>query len=81
MTLPNFLILGAAKCGTTSLYNYLLSHPDVLENRCEPRRTVIVLAPGAGLVAADNRFTIGNGVRDPLPRRGEVEIHALDPLP
>lgn len=29
MTLPNFLIIGAAKAGTTSLYNYLEQHPDV----------------------------------------------------
>jgi hypothetical protein len=28
-TLPNFLIVGAAKCGTTSLHNYLAQHPDV----------------------------------------------------
>ncbi len=27
--LPNFLIVGAAKCGTTSLYNYLKEHPDI----------------------------------------------------
>ena len=26
---PNFLIIGAAKCGTTSLYRYLGAHPDV----------------------------------------------------
>jgi hypothetical protein len=29
MALPNFLIVGAAKCGTTSLYQYLRQHPDV----------------------------------------------------
>jgi hypothetical protein len=29
MTLPNFLIIGAAKSGTTSLYHYLRQHPDV----------------------------------------------------
>ena len=29
MTLPNFLIIGAAKAGTTSLYEYLRQHPDV----------------------------------------------------
>ena len=28
-TLPNFLIVGAAKSGTTSLYKYLLEHPDI----------------------------------------------------
>jgi hypothetical protein len=29
MTLPNFLVIGAAKGGTTSLYNYLRQHPDI----------------------------------------------------
>ena len=29
MTLPNFLIIGAPKAGTTSLYDYLRAHPDV----------------------------------------------------
>lgn len=29
MTLPNFFILGAAKCGTTSLYSYLDQHPNI----------------------------------------------------
>lgn len=28
-TLPNFLIIGAAKCGTSSLYDYLMQHPCV----------------------------------------------------
>lgn len=27
--IPNFFILGAAKCGTTALYKYLLQHPNV----------------------------------------------------
>jgi hypothetical protein len=27
--LPNFLVIGAAKCGTTALYEYLGQHPDV----------------------------------------------------
>jgi hypothetical protein len=29
MPLPNFLIIGAAKSGTTSLYHYLGQHPDI----------------------------------------------------
>lgn len=29
MTLPNFLVIGAGKAGTTSLYRYFLQHPDV----------------------------------------------------
>ena len=27
--LPDFLIIGAQKCGTTSLYEYLIQHPDI----------------------------------------------------
>lgn len=30
MPLPHFLIIGENKCGTTSLYHYLCSHPHVL---------------------------------------------------
>ncbi len=29
MTLPNFLIIGAAKSGTSSLYKYLSAHPEI----------------------------------------------------
>lgn len=29
MNLPNFIIIGAAKSGTTSLYNYLKQHPSI----------------------------------------------------
>jgi hypothetical protein len=29
MTLPNFIILGAAKAGTTALYHYLNQHPQI----------------------------------------------------
>nr|MBA3587010.1 sulfotransferase [Chloroflexota bacterium] len=27
--LPDFFIVGAPKCGTTALYDYLAPHPDV----------------------------------------------------
>ncbi|WP_089724115.1 sulfotransferase domain-containing protein [Candidatus Thiosymbion oneisti] len=33
MNRPNFLILGATKCGTTALYEYLGQHPDVCLSR------------------------------------------------
>jgi hypothetical protein len=29
-TLPDFVIIGGQRCGTTSLYNYLVEHPNVL---------------------------------------------------
>ncbi len=30
---PNFFIVGAPKCGTTAMYNYLAAHPDVFMPR------------------------------------------------
>lgn len=36
--LPDFLIVGAAKCGTSSLYQYLIQHPEVFMSAVkEPR--------------------------------------------
>jgi hypothetical protein len=38
MTLPNFLILGAAKTGTTSIYRYMKQHPEIYMSPAkEPR--------------------------------------------
>ena len=37
MSLPNLLIVGAAKSGTTSLHEYLKQHPDIfMSNHKEP---------------------------------------------
>jgi hypothetical protein len=33
MALPNFLVLGAQKAGTTSLHNYLAQHPEIFMSR------------------------------------------------
>jgi Sulfotransferase domain len=33
MTMPNFLIIGAAKSGTTALYEYIRQHPQVFASR------------------------------------------------
>jgi len=32
---PNFLIVGAAKCGTTSLFEYIRQHPDIYMPACK----------------------------------------------
>lgn len=38
MTMPNFLVIGAAKAGTTSLYRYLKQHPQIfMSPHKEPR--------------------------------------------
>ncbi len=31
MKLPDYILIGETKCGTTSLYNYLIQHPQILD--------------------------------------------------
>jgi hypothetical protein len=46
MMLPNFLIVGAIKSGTTSLYHYLMQHPDVfLATDVKESRFLVGLSP------------------------------------
>ena len=36
--LPNFIIAGVARCGTTSLYHYMKQHPDIgFSTKKEPK--------------------------------------------
>jgi len=56
--LPNFLIVGAAKSGTSSLHNYLNQHPDIFM----PTFT------SEGLKVKEPRFLIKNEVKNRLPK-------------
>ena len=33
MVLPNLIVVGAAKSGTTSLWHYLMSHPEIFMSK------------------------------------------------
>ena len=56
MVLPNFLVIGAYKSGTTSLHRYLRQHPDVyMPKKKEPnffaheeKRAVMALEAQSG---------------------------------
>tara|TARA_B110000444_G_scaffold66327_1_gene62211 strand:- start:3821 stop:4729 length:909 start_codon:yes stop_codon:yes gene_type:complete len=54
--LPNFLIVGAAKCGTSSLHNYLNQHPDVFMPSYDEQ----------GMKVKEPRFLIKDLVKDRL---------------
>ena len=56
--LPNFLIVGAAKSGTSSLHNYLSQHPEVFM----PTFTK------EGLKVKEPRFLIKDMVKNRLPK-------------
>lgn len=51
--LPDFIIPGEAKCGTTSLYNHLVSHPRVLPCRVKEPRSLMTYGASPLLVRAD----------------------------
>ena len=56
---PNFYVVGAQKCGTTSLYQHLKKHPQVfLPEVKEPAYFSDPPPPGAKLLYPDSRVTI-----------------------
>jgi len=60
--LPNFLIVGAAKCGTTSLYYYLKQHPDVFMSEIKEPRFLSNRAANPGRGPGDDSI-VQSGVR------------------
>jgi hypothetical protein len=92
VTLPNFFIVGAPKCGTTALHAYLAQHPDVLmSDPKEPHYFGSDLEfryrrrPSAGqyesyFANADGRSRIGEAsVWYLYSERAAEEIHAAVP--
>jgi hypothetical protein len=77
MILPNFLIVGAAKAGTSSLYSYLEQHPQVFVSpvkepryfayrhrvRSQPRVRKVLEAHGMSLEQYARLFRNANGAR------------------
>lgn len=55
MTLPNFIIIGAARSGTTSLHHYLAQHPDVFMSPVKETRFFAWQAEWAGRAEVDER--------------------------
>ena len=62
LDLPNFLIVGAGKSGTTSIYHYLLQHPDIF--MCHPKE------PRFLSLGSDRTF---NGPGDVLTERVNID--------
>lgn len=85
--LPNFLIAGASKCGTTSLYYYLKEHPEIFMSRIkEPAFFLwqITGTPGNGI--GDKRRVMIRSLEDYLElfrgsegkkAVGEASVHNL----
>lgn len=74
MKLPNFLIVGAAKCGTTSLYEYLCTHPQVfMPTVKEPA----YFAPEGVGISSWQAYCALFDTADRYPRVGEASVSYL----
>jgi hypothetical protein len=71
LTLPNFLIIGAAKAGTTALYWYLAEHPDVFMS---PVKETFYFAYG---VDAGGNLLYGDSEVHRFPVKTRSEYEAL----
>ncbi len=68
--LPDFLVLGAAKCGTTSLFDWMCEHPDIARPRTQGRGR-------KELLFFDYRFDEGvDWYRGHFPRQAERDEFA-----
>ena len=57
--LPDFLIVGAAKSGTTSIFNYLIQHPQIFMPALkEPRFFAYCDAPPHTIALAEKTYLI-----------------------
>jgi hypothetical protein len=71
LTLPNFIIIGAAKAGTTALYWYLAEHPDVFMS---PVKETFYFAYG---VDAAGKLLYGDPDVHRFPVKTRAEYEAL----
>lgn len=70
--MPDFVIIGAAKCGTTALYRYLSTHPNLaMSTRKEPYYWCPDVPVRAPLIDPADYATLWNGA-SPGARKGEA---------
>ena len=70
MPLPSFIVLGAVKAGTTSLYNYLGQHPDIQMSSSNWPRYFHVADGAPDFDALASRF--GNELREESEARFRI---------
>lgn len=75
---PDFLVIGAPKCGTTSVYHYLRQHPQVF--LC-PKETHYFVRDDPGYASVQTRsweaYTDLFTAAEPEQKRGEVAVRYL----
>jgi hypothetical protein len=75
---PNFFILGAPKCGTTALFEYLRAHPGIFVPRVkEPHYFATDLGSYPAVRTAEAYEALFQDARPDQPRVGEASVYYL----
>jgi Sulfotransferase domain len=75
---PNFFILGAPKCGTTALYNYLSHHPNIFMSRVkEPHFFARDLGTYPRIKRIEEYTALFSRAREQHLRVGEASVYYL----
>jgi hypothetical protein len=75
---PNFFIVGAPKCGTTALFEYLRSHPGIFLPRVkEPHFFATDLGSYPAIKTLDAYQALFQGAGPHQPRIGEASVYYL----
>lgn len=78
MRKPNFFIVGAPRCGTTSLYGYLRQHPEIYVSvHKEPLFFGSDLTPMAGMIHEEQLYLELFAKAGEQPRVGEASVWYL----
>jgi hypothetical protein len=75
MNQPNFFIVGAPKCGTTALFQYLSEHPNVFA--CEPKEPHYFATDIPGMRTINTKeayFNLYNGVQERHLAIGDASV-------
>ena len=64
MTMPNFLVIGAGKSGTTSLYNYLKQHPQIYMSPVKEPRFFALEGKGIDFNGPGDKKALGSSITD-----------------
>ncbi|MBT7296466.1 sulfotransferase, partial [Candidatus Woesearchaeota archaeon] len=76
---PNFFIVGAPKCGTTSLYNYLAEHNDIfLPSMKEPHYFTIDRPSKRRMTTLDEYLSLYNDVEPHHTAVGDASVSYLN---
>lgn len=77
MSKPDFIVLGAPKCGTSSVHKYLLAHPDIFVPPVKERHYFATDLPAKRTVGPEEYYNLFRGAKASDKLVGDVAVAYL----